>query len=333
LKKISEQQTQIMRRIEILEVTSLDGGREVAREDLTHPNDGLLIGSPAPDFALPDVNGKEVSLDNLLLQAKPLLFFFVGPTCKPCAALLPEIETWQAELKGKLNFVFISSGTAKENLDKFAGETFKQVLLQKDRETASAFSAQWTPTAVLINRDGTVASHTAVGDKAIRELMEQIKTKIDDPDVLLIANPNDKTSKLGNFLPEFSKTDVFDKNLGSEDLRGRKTLVAFWSLSCGFCTKMLEDLRDWENTKRTDEPHLLLLSDGDAESNQKLNLQATIVLDKDRNLSNEFGMSGTPSAVLINENGKIVSETAIGADNIWKLLGRSPKPQVESSQS
>ncbi|HLM61001.1 MAG TPA: MauE/DoxX family redox-associated membrane protein, partial [Pyrinomonadaceae bacterium] len=116
LKRISEQQTQIMRRIEILEITALDGGKEVAREDLANPNDGLLIGSPAPDFVLPDVNGKLVTLDNLLLQAKPLLFFFVSPTCKPCQALLPEIEAWQTELKGKLNFVFISNGTVKDNL-------------------------------------------------------------------------------------------------------------------------------------------------------------------------------------------------------------------------
>ena len=51
-----------MRRIEILELTSLEGGREVEREDVAQPHEGLLIGSPAPDFVLPDMNGKEVSL-------------------------------------------------------------------------------------------------------------------------------------------------------------------------------------------------------------------------------------------------------------------------------
>jgi hypothetical protein len=33
-------------------------------------------------------------------------------------------------------------------------------------------------------------------------------------------------------------------------------------------------------------------------------------------------MLGTPSAVLIDENGRIISETAIGAQNIWALVGR-----------
>ncbi len=157
LKKISGQQTQIMRRMEILELTALDG-KEILREEVAHPTEGLPIGSPAPDFSLPDVNGKDVSLKNLTAQGKPVLFFFVSPTCNPCAGMLPEIETWQNELKEKLNFVFISSGNARENLDKLAGETLKQILLQKDRETILDFGAQWTPTAILVNADGTIAS-------------------------------------------------------------------------------------------------------------------------------------------------------------------------------
>jgi thiol-disulfide isomerase/thioredoxin len=137
LKTISEQQTQIMRRIEILELVSHGEGRETERKDLTNPADGLLIGSPAPDFELPDVNGRNVSFENLLTQAKPILFFFVSPACSPCAALLPEIEIWQNELKDKINFVFISSGNDKDNLEKFGGGA-KQILLQKNKESLRA---------------------------------------------------------------------------------------------------------------------------------------------------------------------------------------------------
>ncbi len=323
LKKISEQQTQIIRRIEILEVTALDGGREVVREDVVQPTNGLPIGAPAPDFVLPDVNGKEVSLENLLMQTKPILFFFVSPTCQPCAALLPEIEARQTELKGKLNFVFVSSGNIKDNLDKLAGDTLKQILLQKDREVALTFGAEWTPTAVLVNNDGTIGSRAAVGDKAIRELFQLIKAQIDDAGTLLIANgEGSHAGKLGEDLPEFFENDVFDKLVASEDLRGKKTLIAFWSLTCGYCQQMLDDLRDWDKTRGADEPDLLLISEGEAEPHRQLDLQSPIILDKERKISNELGMSGTPSAVLINEDGKIVSETAIGAEKIWTLIGK-----------
>lgn len=322
LKKISEQQTQIMRRMEMLELTAL-GGKDVVREDVAPPTEGLPIGSPAPEFSLPDVNGKAVSLKNLTAQGKPVLFFFVSPTCQPCAAMLPEIEAWQNELKGKLNFAFISSGAAKENLDKLAGETLKQILLQKERETALAFGAPWTPTAILVNADGSVASRAAVGDKAIRELVEMIKAQIGESEILLIPNGDRRlTEKLGDDLPEFFETDVFDKIVASQDLRGKKTLVTFWSLTCGFCDRMLDDLRDWDKTKGANEPNLLVISQGETEPHRQLNFQSPIILDEDRRISKELGMNGTPSAVLINEDGKIVSETAVGAERIWSLIGK-----------
>lgn len=320
LKIISEQQTQIMRRIEILELASRDGGREIERENLSNPNDGLPIGAPAPDFALPDTNGRNVSFENLLARTKPLLFFFVSPTCNPCAALLPEIETWRNEFKDEVNFVFISSGKAVDNLEKFAGENLTRILLQKNKEVSAMFGAQWTPTALLVNSDGTIGSYIAAGDKAIRELIGKIKTKNIDGESLFISNED--SAKFGAPLPEFRQLDVNDKNIASKDLRGRKTLVTFWNTTCPFCVNMLDDLRDWDKSKGVDEPNLLVLSEGDVETNRSMNIQSPVVLDTNRNISNKLGMKGTPSAVLIDENGEIISETAVGARQIWALLGK-----------
>lgn len=323
LKKISEQQTQIIKRIEILEVTAIDGGREVLREDVQPPTTGLPIGAPAPDFSLPDVNNKQTSFENLLMQAKPMLFLFVSPTCKPCAALLPDIEQWQAELKGKLNFVFISSGKVKENLDKFAGATLKQVLLQNDREVALQFGAEWTPTAVLIGNDGTIASQTAVGDKAIRELIESVKEKIELSKPLLIGDKNnDLTEHLGEDAPEFFENDINEKLIASADLRGKKTLLTYWSLTCGFCDQMLEDLQNWDANRKAGEPDLLLISSGDADAHHEMNLQSPIILDNTHKIVGKLGMNATPSAVLIDENGKIASEIVVGSERIWTLLGK-----------
>ena len=324
LRKISEQQTQVIRRIEVLELISHEGGREVERENLADPLEGLPIGAVALDFELPDVNGKIVEFEHLLAQAKPLLLLFVSPNCNPCAALLPEIEAWQKELKGRLNFIFISSGKPKENLDKFAGETLKQILLQKEREAAELFGAQWTPTAVLINTDGRIASRIAAGDKAIRDLIEKIKAEDANRELSYVVNTNGNgaAAKLGEHFPEFSDIDIFDNKINSKDLLGRKTLVTFWSQTCPHCINMLEDLRQWDRAKGADEPNLLMLSDGDAEANRELKINSPVVLDKERKISRELGWNGTPSAVLLDENGKIISETAIGASNIWALLGK-----------
>lgn len=320
LKQISEQQLQIIRRIEILEFTATDGTKMVEREEIAAPENILLIGAPAPDFKLPDLNGKTISLEHLLMKAKPILLFFVGPSCSPCGALIPEIEAWQTELENKLNFVFVSSGEAADNAQKFGGKTF-QILLQKNREVSELFGAKWTPSALLISADGSVASRAVAGDAAIRKLIDKFKSESEKNEIVLIGE-GDSGKNLGADLPEFSLADASGKMVNSQDLRGKKTLVTFWSLSCGFCTQMLEDLRQWDKTKGQDAPDLLLLSSGDPEANREMNLQLTIVLDDERKVAGKLGMNGTPSAVLINENGKIVSEAAVGAEQIWTLLGK-----------
>ncbi|MCB1023585.1 MAG: DoxX family membrane protein, partial [Acidobacteria bacterium] len=61
LNKISGQQTQIMRRIEVLELISHDGGKEVEREDVKDPAHGLPIGANVPEFEISDIGGKKRS--------------------------------------------------------------------------------------------------------------------------------------------------------------------------------------------------------------------------------------------------------------------------------
>src|SRR5688572_1074429 len=59
LKKIFEQQLQITRRIEVLELVSRDGAH-VEREDVGSPTESLPLGAPFPEFELADTDGKRV---------------------------------------------------------------------------------------------------------------------------------------------------------------------------------------------------------------------------------------------------------------------------------
>ena len=319
LKKISEQQTQIMRRIEILELVSHEGGHEVERLDAGSPQEALPIGAPVPDFELPDLNGNSVVSTNLFAQAKPTLLFFVSPACVPCQALLPEIEAWQTELRDQVDFVFISSGKSVENMEKFGGKNFKQVLLQESREIAELFKSKWTPTALLVNGDSIIASHPAVGDAAIRELIVKIKTENSSENIFIA---NGTALKIGENIPDFSIEDLYGKEISAKDFQGKKTLVTFWSTTCPHCLTMIRDLQEWDRAKSADEPNLIVFSDGDNEEHRDIGLKSPILLDKGYLTAATLGMHGTPSAILINENGEFASETALGAENIWALIGK-----------
>ena len=323
LKRISEQQTQIMRRIELMELVARDGS-SVEREDVGHPHEGLPIGAQFPAFDLPDIKGAKISLDSLRADAKPVLFFFVSPTCTPCKALMPEFEQWQQELGEKVKMVFVSSGKVEANTEKFGENAFKILLLQKDREFAETVRAKWTPTAVLMDRNGRIASHLAAGDTAIRELVEKIKDDDLQQEFLYFANGNGDSQpvRIGNDIPEFSLEDIKGHEITTDYFKGKQTLITFWSMTCPHCVNMMDDLKEWDKTRGKGEPELLVFSDGDKGAHEEIELGSPIVLDEGYKTAAKLGMFGTPSAILVNENGKIVSETAIGAPDIWSLVGK-----------
>lgn len=321
LKKMLASQSEIVKRLDVMEIISLDGAA-VQRDDAGDPNDSLPIGSPFPDFKLPDAGGRMVSFENLLAKARPMLFLFVSPTCNPCKALLPEIEAWRSELDGRVNFVIVSSGTPEENKEKF-GEAGKAILLQKKREVADIVNAKWTPTALFVGRDGNIASHLAAGDSAIRDLVEKIKTENLDRDFVYIANGTGHVkTRIGESVPELRLEDINGTTITREYFKGRETLVVFWSLTCGHCQKMMSELLEWDKSKNAADPNLIVFSDGPRDEHLELGLRSPILLDKDYKTAEGFGMSGTPSAIVVNEKGEIVTETAIGASKIWALIGK-----------
>jgi hypothetical protein len=96
---------------------------------------------------------------------------------------------------------------------------------------------------------------------------------------------------------------------------------------------MIEELKEWDRQKGLDAPNLIVFSDGEPEAHKAIGLKSPIVLDEGYKTAEKFGMFGTPSAVLVSENGKIISETAIGAPNIWALIGKRNERRAVSSKS
>ena len=98
--------------------------------------------------------------------------------------------------------------------------------------------------------------------------------------------------------------------------------MTFWSPTCPHCEAFLDEFKSWERSRKNGDLNVILLSDGDIDEHRALDIGSPVVLDKGYKTAAKMGMFGTPSAVLIDENGIIATETAVGASNIWALLGR-----------
>lgn len=322
LVRVLIQQREILRRLADVELIAAEN-TAVERNDAGHPDDGLPIGAVFPDFELPDLNGAIVTLTELLADRKPILFFFISPTCNPCKSLLPDFAKWEDEFDARLKVVFVSKGTADENRQELAGEDTRSILLQKDRELADLAMARWTPTALLIGADGRVKSHVAAGDMAIRELIEKLRSADLNDRYGFFANGHSDSHvlRIGDSIPDFSLTDLEGNEVTSKTFNGKPTLLAFWSTTCPHCTRMMDELREWEAVKETDAPNLTVFANGDADEHRSFGLKSSILLDENYETAEMFGMSGTPSAVLIDEHGRFATETAVGASAIWSLIG------------
>lgn len=134
---------------------------------------GLPVGSPAPDFELPDLVGQNRSLGSLREEGKPIVLIFSSPYCEVCQALRPGIAFWLQEHREALNIIIINRGSVQENLEKLKGFEieFSRVLLQKEFEIAEAYDCTVTPAAVLVSTDGLIESDLATGGLAIRRMM------------------------------------------------------------------------------------------------------------------------------------------------------------------
>jgi hypothetical protein len=82
---------------------------------------------------------------------------------------------------------------------------------------------------------------------------------------------------------------------------------------------MLDDLRAWETDGPDASPALLMVSTGSIEANRAMGLHSTVLLDTGFATGRAFGASGTPSAVLIDTNGRLASGVAVGAVAVMAL--------------
>ena len=202
--------------------TSRFGNRSVTRSRIKR--DGLEVGTPAPDFHLPRLDGRgELSLGEL--RGQRVLLVFSDPHCGPCNALAPELEkfhrtaltrepevgrvtpwapqsdeTFQNGAHGVTRptltslpaVLMISCGEPKDNRAKVKehGLTFP-IVLQQRWEISRRYALFATPVAYLIDEAGIISHDVAVGVEPILELISrttnpvrELATAVDSPDAV-----------------------------------------------------------------------------------------------------------------------------------------------------
>jgi peroxiredoxin len=335
------QNGRLLVRLEAVEATLAEGGSVAPSQNGTpvHQAEGLPVGSAAPEFNLSGLHGETLTLEALRAPGKPVMVLFTDPGCGPCNAMLPDVGRWQEEYAQKLTLALISRGEVEENKTKASEHGLRNVLLQKDWEASESYEVRGTPSAVLIAPDGKIATPVAGGAEGIRGLLSyavgeraQLPMQPQHPQPQGKPCPNcgkvhaaaptvPAAQKVGEEAPEVKLPDLEGNTVELADFRGEETLVLFWNPGCGFCQQMLPDLKEWESKAPEETPGLLVVSAGSEEANKEMGLASPVLLDQQFATGRAFGASGTPSAVLVDAEGNVASEVAVGAPAVLELAG------------
>ncbi|HET8522098.1 MAG TPA: redoxin domain-containing protein, partial [Thermomicrobiales bacterium] len=277
------------------------------------------VGAAAPVVSLPDVNGKTVNLSDFKGDRTAVLFW--NPGCGFCKRMLDDLKAWEDNPpKGSTKLLVVSTGEPAANT---ALGLKSPLVLDQGFAVGRAFGASGTPSAVLVDANGKVASDVVVGGPAVMALVRGEDPAKANGGAPAAAAP--KAASKGDPAPTVKLSDITGKQFDLKSRRGGKTMLLFWNPGCGFCKRMLDDLKAWEENPPKGAPKLVVVSTGTVESNEALGLKSTILLDEGFSVGRTFGASGTPSAVLIDAKGNIASDVAVGAPGVLALAGATPK--------
>jgi len=136
-----------------------------------------LVGSPAPEIALKDLQGQEVKLSDL--HGKIVLLNFWATWCKPCKEEMPAMQASYDKLRDQ-GFVVLAVNEL-EDTDKVIehirthGHTFL-VVMDHDNRVANQYGVVGLPASFLIDRQGIVREHifgNLMTEQWIAELVRQ----------------------------------------------------------------------------------------------------------------------------------------------------------------
>ncbi len=126
-------------------------------------DEGLPVGSPAPDLQLAVLDGETISFAGLAGQETVVLFW--SPDCGFCNSMRDDVLAWEEDTPaGAPRLLIVSSGDEASTRAEGFSST---VALDPEFAAGSAFEAGGTPMAVLLDRDGRIASPLAAGAEGV----------------------------------------------------------------------------------------------------------------------------------------------------------------------
>jgi peroxiredoxin len=127
----------------------------------------------------------------------------------------------------------------------------------------------------------------------------------------------------GTPAPAFRLPDLDGTSHELEEFRGKRVLLVFSEPECAPCQPLAKELARRERRNRLGDLQVVMISRGDPETNRERarehGIRFPVLLQERYEVAKEYAMFATPVAYLIDEQGTIAKDVAIGPDAILQL--------------
>ncbi len=297
---------------------------------------GLEAGVPAPAFELPSLTGEARQTTLEAFRGSRVLLMFFRPDCSYCEQMAPELATLPTDgREGHPIPLVIASGGERENREFIARHKLKgPFLLQPGTDVSALYQVSGTPIGYLIDEQGTVVSGELAGSNpllgAFRDPASVIKQLPSAP-IQVSTGLGLMTTKshlqreglsAGSLAPEFTLPDLTDTQVSLGDYHGKSVLLVFSDPTCGPCQVLAPDLERLHRERR-EFLQVVMVSRGDLAANQakaaEHGLTFPIVRQRHWEVSRAYGIFKTPVGYLVDSQGILASDVAVGGEAILAL--------------
>ena len=118
--------------------------------------DSPLVGKPAPNFSLMDLNGELVNLEDF--RGQPVFLNFWATWCQPCIVEHPVLQAGAKRYEGRVQFLGVVYHDDTEKIEAFIRQrgAWGPTLLDDTGTVAVAYGVYGAPETFFIDHEGTI---------------------------------------------------------------------------------------------------------------------------------------------------------------------------------
>jgi thiol-disulfide isomerase/thioredoxin len=140
-------------------------------KDKLPPRPPLSTGTPAPEIAVTDLDGKPATLSGL--RGKVVLVDFWATSCHPCVKALPRLAEIRARYHAK-GFELLSVAAPSDDVREVLG-AYRAGIAAIDEPAQESYRVDRFPMQFLVGRDGTILCSRCQLDRVEQLVAEALK--------------------------------------------------------------------------------------------------------------------------------------------------------------